>query len=183
MQISQRSSLILNWGMVILLGVILSCSKKDVVQDQPLISPTPQIDEGAAATPTDTPEGTSIGTEGAGVPGTADAGLKTAYFDFDSYSLRSDARSALKSNADWMRSNPKTTVQIEGHCDERGTTEYNLALGERRAYAAREYLIRVGIEDSRLSVISYGEERPSDPGHDEAAWAQNRRAVTITTTQ
>jgi peptidoglycan-associated lipoprotein len=102
--------------------------------------------------------------------------LLPAFFDLDSYSLRDDARAALDGNARVLRDNPGLNVTIEGHCDERGTSEYNQALGERRANAARDYLVSAGIEASRLGVISYGKERPFDAGHDEAAWAKNRRA-------
>jgi len=76
-----------------------------------------------------------------------------------------------------MKKNPGAKVQIEGHCDERGTPEYNLALGQRRADSTKKYLVNLGIDGSRLSTISYGEEKPADPGHNEAAWAKNRRAV------
>lgn len=102
-------------------------------------------------------------------------GLKTIYFDFDKYNLRDDARRQLDANADILRNNTDMNIVIEGHCDERGTDEYNLALGERRAQAAREYLVRLGIDAARINVISYGEERPVAPGHDEESWALNRR--------
>lgn len=102
--------------------------------------------------------------------------LRTIYFDFDKYNLRDDARRDLDRNAEILKQYPSASIIIEGHCDERGTNEYNLALGERRARAARDYLVRSGVDASRLSVISYGEERPVALGHDEASWAQNRRA-------
>jgi peptidoglycan-associated lipoprotein len=102
--------------------------------------------------------------------------LTDAFFDFDEASLRADAKSALENNAKWMEKNRGTAVIIEGHCDERGSVEYNLALGDRRARAAKEYLVSYGIPAGRLTTISYGKERPFDPGHDENAWAQNRRA-------
>ncbi|RME26383.1 MAG: peptidoglycan-associated lipoprotein Pal, partial [Candidatus Zixiibacteriota bacterium] len=101
--------------------------------------------------------------------------LKTCYFDFDKYNLRPDAREALDFNAKLLKEFPDVMIQIEGHCDERGTVEYNLALGEKRARAAMEYLISQGIDAKRISIISYGKERPVDPGHNEAAWAKNRR--------
>lgn len=104
------------------------------------------------------------------------ASLKTVYFDFDRYNLRDDARRALEQDAEILKNNPDIKVMVEGHCDERGTNEYNLALGENRANAVRDYLVRLGIDAGRLSTISYGEERPVAMGHDEAAWAQNRRA-------
>lgn len=101
--------------------------------------------------------------------------LKTVYFDFDSYDLRQDAMQTLGDNAAAVRQYPQFKVRIEGHCDERGTVEYNLALGEKRARAARDYLVSLGAPAARLSIISYGKERPASPGHSEDAWAKNRR--------
>ena len=103
------------------------------------------------------------------------ASLRTIYFDFDKYNLRDDARRILERNAEILKENPDVKIVIAGHCDERGTNEYNLALGENRAKAARDYLIRLGVETSRITTLSYGEERPVSMGHDEAAWNQNRR--------
>jgi peptidoglycan-associated lipoprotein len=102
--------------------------------------------------------------------------LKAIYFDFDRAELRSDASQTLNANAARIRESGSLAVRIEGHCDERGTVEYNLALGDRRARAAKEQLVSLGVPAGRLRTISYGKERPSDPGHGEAAWAQNRRA-------
>jgi len=107
---------------------------------------------------------------------TVEEALKSVYFDYDSAVLRDDARATLDENITWLKANSTVRVQIEGHCDERGTEEYNLALGERRANAAKQYLIKNGIDASRLFTISYGESRPVDPGHNETAWAKNRRA-------
>jgi peptidoglycan-associated lipoprotein len=98
------------------------------------------------------------------------------YFEFDSSALLSTAQDVLKRKAQWLRNNPEAYVVIEGHCDERGTNEYNLALGDRRASSAKTFLVDLGIRASRLRTISYGEERPVDPGHNEEAWAKNRRA-------
>jgi peptidoglycan-associated lipoprotein len=105
------------------------------------------------------------------------------YFDFDKYDLRTDARTTLDRKASFLNQNSSVRVQIEGHCDERGTEEYNLALGERRANAAKQYLTTAGISAGRLSTISYGKERPLDPGHNEAAWAKNRRDHFVITGQ
>ena len=105
------------------------------------------------------------------------------YFDFDKYDLRTDARGILDRKAAFLNQNSSVRSQIEGHCDERGTNEYNRALGERRADAAKMYLTTAGISPARLSTISYGEERPVDPGHNEAAWARNRRAHFVITGQ
>ena len=98
------------------------------------------------------------------------------YFEFDSSVLLPMAEEVLKEKAQWLRSNPGISVIIEGHCDERGTNEYNLALGDRRAESAKAYLVNLGISESRLTSISFGEERPVDPGNNEAAWAKNRRS-------
>ncbi len=97
------------------------------------------------------------------------------YFEFDSSSLVAEARDTLKRKADWMRANPNVSVAIEGYTDDRGTVEYNLALGERRAESAKSFLADLGIPASRMTTISYGKERPADPGHNETAWAKNRR--------
>ncbi|MBW1995641.1 MAG: peptidoglycan-associated lipoprotein Pal, partial [Deltaproteobacteria bacterium] len=97
------------------------------------------------------------------------------YFEFDKSDLTPDARATLRKLADWLRENPRFDVHIEGHCDERGSSGYNLALGESRARAARRYLQMLGIEANRISIVSYGEERPVDSGHSEEAWAKNRR--------
>ncbi|MFP4346653.1 MAG: peptidoglycan-associated lipoprotein Pal [Thermodesulfobacteriota bacterium] len=98
------------------------------------------------------------------------------YFPYDSSELSPRAQTQLRNKADWLRKNPGLTAIIEGHCDERGTTEYNLALGDRRAESVKSFLVNLGIAPTRLLTISYGEERPIDPGHSEAAWAKNRRA-------
>lgn len=103
-------------------------------------------------------------------------GLSSINFEYDRAALSADAKEKLKANAEWLKTNANTTVQIEGHCDSRGTIEYNLALGERRAQSVRSYLIGLGVPGSRLNIISYGEERPLARGETEADWAKNRRA-------
>jgi len=105
--------------------------------------------------------------------------LKDVYFDYDKYDTRPGDVAILKENAAMLKKYPTVKIQIEGHCDERGTNEYNLALGERRANSTKNYLISLGIPSDRVSTISYGEEKPLDPGHREEAWAKNRRAHTI----
>jgi len=102
--------------------------------------------------------------------------LKTIYFDYDKYAIRSSERVKIESNADMLKSHPNVSVVIEGHCDERGETEYNLALGDKRAKSIENYMMTLGVKGSQISTVSYGEERPADSGHDEAAWANNRRA-------
>jgi peptidoglycan-associated lipoprotein len=98
------------------------------------------------------------------------------YFSYDSSALDGAAQNTLKLKADWLQENPDAGILIEGHCDERGTVEYNLALGDRRANSAKNFLTTLGIDAARISTISYGEERPLDPGENEEAWAKNRRA-------
>jgi len=102
-------------------------------------------------------------------------GLQTVYFGFDSSSLSSEAMATLRSNAEKIKQVPGVIIQLAGHCDERGTQEYNLALGERRALAVREHLINLGVPGNRLVTISYGKEQPAVQGSNEAAWAMNRR--------
>jgi peptidoglycan-associated lipoprotein len=97
------------------------------------------------------------------------------YFDYDKSDIGMTAKDQLGTNAAWMSANPAAKLVVEGHCDERGTSEYNMALGERRANTAKDYLVGLGVDTARLRTVSYGEERPLDPGHDEAAWAKNRR--------
>ncbi len=101
--------------------------------------------------------------------------LKDIHFDFDKYDIRPEDAEILKKNVALLMKYPKVKIQIEGHCDERGTVEYNLALGERRANSTKKYLISLGIPESRIATISYGKERPLDPSHNEEAWAKNRR--------
>ena len=102
------------------------------------------------------------------------------FFDTDKYDIDAQDQATLQSQAQWLQANPNVRATIEGHADERGTRDYNLALGERRANAAKNYLVSLGIPESRISTISYGKERPEALGSDESAWAQNRRAVTVT---
>lgn len=165
--ISYRSALIL-----LLVGLpLLGCAKKTPEPAQP-----PPTTETPAPPPTTTTPPPQTETP-APAPSTIGSGdFAPAYFDLDSYSLREDARAALDKNAKLLRDNADAKVTIEGHCDERGTVEYNQALGERRAIAARDYLVAAGIASARLDVISYGKERPFSAGHDESSWQENRRA-------
>jgi peptidoglycan-associated lipoprotein len=142
------------------------CSKKpkpatDVTQVPPSSPATPSNPPSEPSPPTD---------EGAGV-----GEIEDVFFDYDRYNLRDDARRTLDANAKVLLADKSARLLLEGHCDERGTVEYNLALGERRAQSARSYLIEFGVEQNRLSTISYGEERPFSQGHGEEAWSQNRR--------
>jgi peptidoglycan-associated lipoprotein len=101
--------------------------------------------------------------------------LKDIFFDFDKSNIRDDQRAAMGDNVAWLKANPRAKITLEGHCDARGTVEYNLALGERRAKAVKDYLVAAGIPADRIAVISYGKERPFVLGHDESAWKWNRR--------
>lgn len=108
-------------------------------------------------------------------------GLKTVYFDFDSSNISGMTKDAADANAEYLKANTSVDVQVEGHCDERGGRQYNLALGERRAKAVRDYLVARGVESKRISTISYGNERPVSEGSDESAWSKNRRANFVIT--
>lgn len=158
---------------VSLVGLI-GCSKKDVVSDEQGMAPS-EDSSGMAA-----PQGGGVDMMGAaGDVGRAAGEMDIVYYGYDSFTLSDEARSALKKNADWMKANTNSRVQIEGHCDERGTVEYNMALGDRRANAAKAYLVRLGVAANRIETISYGKERPADMGHSESAWSKNRRAVFV----
>jgi len=109
---------------------------------------------------------------------TVDVGDRV-FFSFDKYSLKAKARQTLERQATFLKNNPGVKVILQGHADERGTREYNLALGDRRANAAKDYLVALGIDPNRVTIISYGKERPAVAGSNEAAWSQNRRAVTV----
>lgn len=124
----------------------------------------------------ETTTGTELPNIGSEVLWDSARGLQIVYFDYNSYALRDDALQTLRSNADKIKREPSVVIQIEGHCDERGTQEYNLALGEKRALATREHLMNLGVSGDRLITISYGEEDPKALGHDESSWSQNRRS-------
>lgn len=114
-------------------------------------------------------------TMGEIAPGVGDR----VFFELDSSVIKSDGEATLQKQAEWLKGHGNVSVTIEGHCDERGTREYNLALGERRASAAKSYLVNLGVSANRIQTISYGKERPAVVGSDESAWGQNRRAVTV----
>jgi peptidoglycan-associated lipoprotein len=101
--------------------------------------------------------------------------LKDVFFDYNRYDVRQDQRGTLADGAEWLKAHPTVRISIAGHCDERGTAQYNMALGQQRAGSVKDYLVQLGIDASRIQIISYGNERPFATGHDEAAWAQNRR--------
>jgi len=129
----------------------------------------------AAATPSTSSGSVQPGTEQDLVQNVGDR----VFFDYDKSDIKPEGRQVLQRQADWLKKYSKVTVTVEGHCDERGTREYNLALGERRATAVKKMLVALGIPANRVSTISYGKERPAVVGSNEAAWAQNRRGVTV----
>lgn len=148
-----------------------SCKSKPKQPDASEIS-TPE--DGAKVDPNITGkniEGDEKGSDSGKIPG-----LNSVRFDYDSATLSTEARRQLAENAEWIKSHANTTVQVEGHCDSRGSVEYNLALGERRAKAVKSYLVSLGIDSKRLTIISYGEEKPLEAGDSEEAYAKNRRA-------
>ena len=154
---------------------LAGCTKKKVEELPP---PPPQAAPPPVPTPPPPPPQTGP------IPGSradfvSQAGTDTIHFDTDKYDVDAESQAILTKQAAWLARNPNVNATVEGHCDERGTREYNLALGDRRANAAKNFLVNAGVSPSRLSVISYGKEKPVATGSDEASWAQNRRAVTV----
>src|SRR5262245_10210442 len=144
--------------------------------------PSTPPDEGAVTTQQPPTDVTSEGVDAQGNPIDPRTGMalsRVFYFEYDRAVLKPDALTSLEGHAEFLRKHPDRRVQVEGHCDERGTREYNLALGERRGEAVRTFLVSSGVSRSQVDVVSYGEERPADPGHSESAWAANRRAELI----
>jgi peptidoglycan-associated lipoprotein len=170
---------------ILCLGVILSgCTKKAVVKEEPSVKSAEELQARKEADRIREEEvkkefeKSLVAKSTPGIEGVVleSKMLKDIRFDFDRYNIRLEDAEVLKENSALLKKYPGMRFQIEGHCDERGTGEYNLALGERRANSVKKYLVSLGIEPSRISTISYGEERPFDPGHNEEAWARNRRA-------
>jgi peptidoglycan-associated lipoprotein len=176
----------------IVAGAACATKKKSVARPLPPPPPPP-----AAPAPTAVPRPPEPAREPVGVPAepvrddairsasldelNRNSPLRPVFFEYDSSEITTEGRSVLDSNATVLKGNAGWTITIEGHCDERGTAEYNLALGERRAVAARAYLLSLGIPADRLRTVSYGKEFPFDPGHDESAYAKNRRAHFVIT--
>lgn len=177
------------FALIALAAVVVAlpaCSKD--APPAPMPEPTP---EAPAPAPTPPPEPAQTGDwEEADVPEQTFLSaeeinqrrlLKPIYFDFDKADIRGDQRSTLQANADWLREHTDVAILIEGHCDERGTRQYNLALGDRRASATRDYLVALGIGANRVEIVSYGEERPAIMGEGEQNWSQNRRGEFVAT--
>ncbi len=173
------SGLIIKIGVLTGLSFVLSCSQQTVSKPQETTAPqnvaAKQVPPKTPATKTQDSslDAFQKGTLGKGAE---DGPLRDVHFDFDRYDLRPDIREVLKDHATWLKANPQVKVQVEGHCDERGTNEYNLALGAKRAESVKRYLIDLGISADRLSTISYGEELLLCKEQTEACWANNRRA-------
>ncbi len=144
--------------------------------EQTKVAPPEQKEEMAVGKETPAPVPAPAPAAAAPAPAEAAvAGLNDIHFDFDKYNIRPGDAEILKKDYDWFSANPDR-VRIEGNCDERGTVEYNLVLGQKRADATKSYMTKLGVDGKRMDTISYGKERPIDPGHDEEAWAKNRRA-------
>lgn len=168
LNLMKRFNLLVTIGLILAAFLLTGCPKK-----KPPIEPE-AIDTSSAVTPEVPKEEETITT-----PTTPEqlkeSQFKTVYFDFDKYNLRPDAKAALDFNYDLLAAHTDVIIKIEGHCDERGTVEYNLSLGEKRARAAMDYLVGLGVLSDRITVVSYGKERPVDPRHNEEAWDKNRR--------
>ncbi|MCT4641926.1 MAG: peptidoglycan-associated lipoprotein Pal [Bacteriovoracaceae bacterium] len=152
---------VLSLVLVLCLGAMTSCSSKS---EQESGDDSAMSAENFALELNGTSDGNTAG------------GLRTVFFDYESSDLSEDAKSALENNAKWLNVASSVDIQIEGHCDERGGHQFNLALGERRARSVRDYLIALGVSESRISIVSYGKEKPLAFGHDDSSWSQNRRA-------
>jgi peptidoglycan-associated lipoprotein len=168
--------------------IMTGCPKKTVVKEEPSVkkeeAAKAQAERKAKETKAEEEfEKSMVAKKTPGIEGEVfeSSLLKDIHFDFDKYDIRPADAAILKGNADLLKKYHNVKVQIEGHCDERGTVEYNLALGERRANSTRNYLVSIGVSPERVSTISYGKERPLDPSHNEAAWTKNRRAHMIIT--
>jgi peptidoglycan-associated lipoprotein len=169
-------------SMVLLLAA--GCAKKEMVKstdttaEAAIPAPAPAEKPGEIVSETMKPgQQTAMAEAAAGVAATQEkpSQFSDIHFDFDKSFIREDAKPILEQVADYLKKNPRASMVIEGNCDERGTAEYNMALGERRAESAKSYLLSLGVRAGALSTVSFGEEKPLDPGHNESAWAKNRR--------
>jgi peptidoglycan-associated lipoprotein len=154
-------------------SALAACAKKPPAQ----LPPAPEAAPTQSYTPPPSPSGPAVGTQAHFEAAVGAA--TTIYFDTDRYNIDAEDAAALQAQAQYFLRYPTVTFTIEGHCDERGTREYNLALGERRANAAKNFLVSLGVDPARISVVSYGKERPVALGSNEAAWARNRRAASV----
>ena len=167
----------INGIVVLALMVTAGCSSQSAVTSSETQSQAPSPKPSAPASVPVAPEiSQPAAPSGYGFDQWQKGPLGDVFFPFDSTVLGAEAQQQLNKDAEWLQSNSANNVRIEGHCDNRGTSEYNLALGERRAKTSREYLIRMGVASSRLEAVSFGEERPFETGNSEEAWSKNRRA-------
>ena len=200
MNANRRNLAVVFVVMLALGGLATACAKRPALQEVRAPAPTPVV---VTPTPTPPPAPQALAppapAPAAPAPAppapvvvppppppaefAANPALADIHFDFDKSAIRAGDAKILDATAGWLKDNPKALVLIEGHCDERGTNEYNLALGERRAEAARAYLVSQGVDRARMSTISYGEERPSCTQSTEACWARNRRGHFLTKSQ
>ncbi len=185
---------------VLALSFLFSCAKKEIPTGAPPTAPPPEVTTpeeaqvGPAPAPATQEEAAGklppFSEEALEAPseewveahrrelelyGRSTRPLKAIFFDFDSFEIREDMKERLLEDARYLLEHPELKVELQGNCDERGSSEYNLALGERRALAVKRYLVNLGVAPERLTTVSFGEERPLDPGHNERAWALNRR--------
>ncbi|OKY75051.1 MAG: peptidoglycan-associated lipoprotein [Desulfobulbaceae bacterium DB1] len=154
------------------------CAKKAVPTEEAPVAPveTPRVDVGDRAGADESLDSNPYTASNAKISeGRTHGPMLPVYFDFDKSDIRDDQQSRIEGNGDFLRAYPTVQISIEGNCDERGTNEYNMALGERRAQQAKKYLANLGVDEARLNTVSYGEEKPLLYGHDEYSWAQNRR--------
>lgn len=190
--------------LILILGLVLTgCPKKTVLKDEPSVKSEEQRrleaqrekeaqeakereaarirEEEARKAKEDEFQKSLVAKKQPGIEGEVleSSLLKDIHFDFDKYDVRPEDADILKQDASFLMKTPNAKIQVEGHCDERGTIEYNLALGQRRANSTKNYLVSLGVSANRISTISYGKEKPLDPGHNEEAWAKNRRAHII----
>lgn len=178
MQKSKRTFL-LTLGIAVVIAMTTGCAGKKKPPQQQAAPQTQKAPETKPAPAPKIQEPAKRVEEKSTVP--SDLRFETIYFDFDKSDIRADQRSSINRNAELLSKYSSVRIQIEGHCDERGTNAYNLALGQRRADAAKQFLVEYGISSSRISTVSYGEERPVDMGHSESAWDKNRRCEFIIT--
>ncbi|MDH3237782.1 MAG: peptidoglycan-associated lipoprotein Pal [Deltaproteobacteria bacterium] len=171
---------------VVLLAFAVGCAKKELVKSTDTASgaavstlPPGETQVGQQepiVTETMKPEETQTAMAGVAATQEKPSDFPDIHFDFDKSFIREDAKPILQEVADYLKASRAASILVEGHCDERGTAEYNIALGERRAESAKTYLLSLGVKAGAVSTISFGEEKPIDPGHDEVAWERNRRA-------
>ena len=176
---------------ILSMGLLAGCGKKPVRGGEEAVLPTEQIGELTTGPGEEMPGIAEVGMGETEIPGEAmdtaadfgetisegrtSAPMHPIYFDFDRFNILDDMKPIMEENALFLLDHPEAMVEIQGNCDERGTNEYNLALGERRAKGARAYLVNLGVNPDRIGTVSFGEERPLDPGQNEDAWAKNRR--------